>query len=157
MNDPLKVDVVDLNVKKLIQALKEPAVVRVGILGSKAGRKGKVPSNAVVGAAHEFGTSIHPRRSFLFDPLREKLQQYVEKSKAFTDDVVKQVIAEKSMIVWLRKLGVIAESVVLDAFATGGFGKWVPWKSKQYKNNTGQLLLDTTQLRNSITSDVRKG
>lgn len=152
-----KIEIDDTNLRALLKALGSPVSIRIGILGGKNSRSGPSDSNATVGAAHEFGTSSMPRRSFLVDPLQEKLQEYVEKSRVFDDDATAEAIKTRSIKVWLRKLAVLAESVVQDAFSTGGFGKWAPWKNPKYRNNTGQLLINTQQLRNSITSEVKNG
>lgn len=154
MSDDTRVNIDDAQIGRLMKALSKPVVIRVGILGNKNSRSGHSDSNATVGAAHEFGTSRMPRRSFLLDPLKEKLSEYVEKSGVFTDEITTQVMKDSSAGLWIRKLAAIAESVVLDAFKTNGFGRWAPWKSG-YTNNTGSVLVDTQQLRNSITSDVK--
>lgn len=172
-------DAFTLNTKNLdgmLKALKNNlSRARVGILGGKsirnnapiAGGKSlnaasKAPSgkinvttNAAVGAIHEFGTNNMPQRSFLRVPISENLQKNLESSGAFTDDELKIVVKEASLVPWLQRVAAIAEKIVSDAFDTGGFGKWPKWKTPGYKNNTGQLLVDTQQLRNSITSEVK--
>ncbi len=139
--------------ENIIKALKgKLPVCKVGIFGSKNARSGG-KSNATIGAAHEYGTSSLPVRSFLRVPLSENLDKYLEKSGAFDKDVLEQVLKTASIKPWLEEAGVIAENVVQDAFATGGFGKWPAWK-QGYSNNTGDILIDTTQLRNSISHEV---
>lgn len=154
---------------KLVASFRDTAsFARVGILGQSTAREAvqvqsltgnfkssAEPTNAEVGAAHEFGTSKLPKRSFLKMPLELKLNGALEKSKAFTDDVVKKVIASGSIKSWMQLVAKVGEAVVLDAFKTGGFGNWKAW-SKGYSNKTGSLLVDTQQLRNSITSDVKE-
>ncbi len=145
----LKVD----GLEKLLKALKaKPPVARVGILGSKNARSGKVNSNATVGAAHEFGTSKLPIRSFLRVPLTEHLQKQLEKSGLLDKDAMAEVIKKGTLLPWIKKVAIVGEGIVLDAFATGGFGKWKP--SNMDKKVLKQTLLETTQLRNSITSEV---
>lgn len=143
----------------LLRALRQKLpVVRVGILGSTAsrtsGEKSNGPNNAEVGAAHEFGTSKMPQRSFLRVPLNDNLNTAVSLAGGYDDDTLKEVIKLGSIKPWLEKIAKVAEGVVLDAFNTAGFGKWKPW-STGYSNTTGTLLVDTTQLRDSITSDVK--
>ena len=131
-------------------------VVRVGVLGNTANRdtlKGG-SNNAEVGAAHEFGTSKLPRRSFLRVPLNEHLSEYIEKAGGYSEDTLKEVISNGSIRPWLEQIAKIAKAVVLDSFHTAGFGKWAPWKGN-YSSRTGQILIDTTQLVKSITSDVK--
>lgn len=156
-----------LNVKgleQLVKALKaKPPKARVGIIGDKVTRDASgsarhQPTNADVGAVHEFGAparGIVPR-SFLRVPVSEHLDKEMENSGALDKQVLADVIREGSVTPWLRKVAVLAEKIVLEAFATGGFGKWAKWKTPGYTNNTGQLLMDTQQLRNSITHEVKE-
>jgi phage gpG-like protein len=165
------------NLDGLIKALKtNMKKVRVGILGSDSIRHGEQSSgsgrsvnaansrpkkfgpmttNAAIGAVHEFGTEKMPMRSFLRVPISEHLQSELERSKAFDQDAAKQVMKEASFLPWLMRLRDIGVNIVLEAFATGGYGKWPKWKTPGYQNNTGQLLQDTQQLRNSITGDIK--
>lgn len=143
----------------LITALKvEPPRARVGILGDKTLRKnatkGAAATNATIGAAHEFGTSKLPQRSFLRVPITDNLAKKMESSGALDKDVLAEVIREKSLLSWVKKVAVLAEGIVLEAFDTGGFGKWKP--SDMTKKKLQQTLVETQQLRNSITSEVKE-
>ncbi len=140
---------------KLLRALKQNLpTARVGILGSDDVRSTKGnPSNATIGAAHEFGTSKLPMRSFLRVPITEHLQSKMESSGALDKQVLKQVIAEGSVVPWMKKIAVLAEGIVAEAFATGGYGKWMPSNMDNKKNH--QTLVETQQLRDSITSEVK--
>lgn len=154
MSDPnLKMDGLDAFIKILKG---KPSVLKIGILQDTASRAGKI-NNATIGAVHEYGTATIPQRSFLRQPLAEHLSSYVENSNVFGKDTFKQVIAKKSFVPYLQKIGIIGETVVSDAFNSGGFGKWPAWKNPGYENNTGMLLIDSQQLRNSITSAVVEG
>lgn len=141
---------------QLLKALKRNLpTARVGILGDKNARSsGTATSNATVGAAHEFGTEKLPVRSFLRVPIAENLDKYLEKSGAFDPNVLKQVLRDGSILEWMRKVAITAEAVVADAFNSGGFGKW-PISDMTHKKNH-QTLVETQQLRNSITSEVRE-
>jgi len=141
------------DLKKLLQILKQPSSpARVGVLGSKTMRNTSAQNNATIGARHEFGEEGMPTRSFLRVPISAKLQSYAEKAGAFTPDSLKQVIKEGSFTLWNKKLGAIGEQIVSDAFDTGGFGEWKPSDMRYKKNH--QTLVETQQLRNSITSEV---
>lgn len=141
---------------KLLRALNQKLpTARVGILGADDVRATKGnPSNATIGAAHEFGTTKLPMRSFLRVPITEHLQSKMEASGALDKQVLKQVIAEGSVIPWMTKIAVLAEQIVGEAFATGGFGKWMPSNMNNKKNH--QTLVETQQLRDSITSEVKE-
>lgn len=170
----------DLNTKtldQLIKALKASMPkARVGILGAKTARDGqqhKGPAksvnadrkalegrwnfntNAAVGAAHEFGSKTLPQRSFLRVPISEHLEKKMESSGAFDKNALKLVVKQGSLTPWLKKIAVLAEGIVAEAFETGGFGKWPQWKDPNYKNDGGRILVDTRQLAESITSEVR--
>lgn len=150
-------DDVTMNVKGLDQILKalkgRLPVARVGILGSQARSGSKGITNATVGAAHEFGTSKMPQRSFLRVPIAEHLDKKLESSGALDKDVLNEVVKSGNVLPWVTKVAALAEGIVLEAFDTGGFGKWPKWKG-DYSNNTGNILVDTQQLRNSISYDV---
>lgn len=150
---------------KLLKALKgKLPVARIGVLGGNNVRnqsvntKGTTPTNAEVGTAHEYGAPGRglPQRSFLRVPLTEHLNKYLQNSGALDKDTLALVIKEGTFVPWLRKVAIVAESVVSDAFDTGGFGKWPAWSDANYSNNSGQLLVDTKQLRESITSEVKE-
>lgn len=145
---------------QLIKAIKDTLPrARVGVLGSKAirGKSSGVNANtnATIGAFHEFGTSTMPVRSFLRVPISDNLQKEMEASGAFDEEVLSEVVKEGTMIPWVKKMAILAEGIVAKAFATGGFGKWPAWKTPGYTNDDGRILVDTRQLRDSITSEVR--
>lgn len=140
--------------KALIKAFKSPPHVRLGILGKQGLRKGvDGPTNAEIGAAHEFGTTTLPIRSFLRMPITEKLKSELEQSGAFDKDTLKEVIQSGSIEAWMKKVGIVGEAIIQEAFATGGFGQWKPSDMSEKKNH--QTLVESQQLRNSITSEVK--
>lgn len=138
---------------KLNRALQNVPYAKIGILGAKNPRKSGGETNSSIGYQHEFGIG-HPRRSFLRVPLIDNLKAYVEKSSAFDKDVLANILKEGTLRPWVEILATIGEKIVSDAFDSGGFGKWPAWKQPGYQNNTGQILVDTQQLRNSISSEV---
>lgn len=152
----LEVELKTGHLDRLIKSLSgELPSVKVGILGAKTARHGSTANtNAAVGLKHEFGQEGMPIRSFLRMPLTEQMQRYLDNSKAFTKDVLKDVLAELSIIPWLKKIGIIGETIVLDGFNSGGFGKWKP--SIMTKKRNHQTLVETQQLRNSISSEVEE-
>lgn len=148
----VKVDVKGL--EKLIKALKtKPPVGRIGVLGSNGARKDSFLTNAGIGAAHEFGTSRTPQRSFLRVPLIDNLTKELQKSGLLDKDTLKAVLATGNLRPWVEQVVVVGEGVVLGAFDSGGYGKWPPSDMRYKKNH--QTLVETQQLRNSITSEVK--
>ncbi len=143
---------------KLLKALKaKPPVARVGILGGKnqrteTGHGQAGQTNAEIGASHEFGTSKLPQRSFLRIPISDNLQKYMEQSGALDKETLKAVVASGTVVPWVKTVAVLAERIVADAFDSGGFGKWRP--SNMAHKKVQQTLIESQQLRNSITSEV---
>lgn len=149
-------------------------VTRVGIIGSAASEPHKETehinvgnkkyakksdkssglTNAELGTIHEFGSLSNniPPRSFLRLPLEEKMKDII-------DNMSKGRIQEEFENGDIKKIyqimGVLAEGVVQEAFATGGFGKWQPIKqSTARQKGSSAILIDSSQLRRSISSDV---
>lgn len=160
----------DRALKQLIKAFKgKLPVVKVGILGKaqtryeatfsdksksyKVNKKSQIEtSNATIGARHEFGLDGMPVRSFLRMPLIENLNKALSKAGAFDDAALKKVIQSGTIRPWMNKVGVTAVAIVLDAFKTGGGGKWPP--SNMARKKVQQTLVETGQLRNSITWEL---
>jgi hypothetical protein len=127
--------------------------IRVGILGNSPIRSDG-QTNADVGAQHEFGTEDLPKRSFLRMPLEMKLNQTIKQMEIMTRKTVSEIYQDRSIVKVLKKIAVVAENIVQEAFDTGGFGKWKPSNFLFKKNH--QTLVETQQLRKSITSEVTK-
>lgn len=149
---------VELNTRgldSLLKAMKgQEVTAKVGILGSDNVRSGKGSnSNAVVGAAHEFGTTTLPQRSFLRVPISENLGSALENANAFDKDTLDRVVKEGSMKGWVEKVAILAVSIVNGAFNSSGYGKWRP--SIMTRKKTKQTLVETGQLRDSITYEVK--
>lgn len=124
----------------------------LGILGNAPRADGE-KTNAEIGAKHEFGLDGMQVRSWLRMPLTEQFEKTMVKAQPFTPQSLKDVIQSNSLLPWVKKMTIVGEAVVQEAFATEGFGKW-PKHSAGYTNNTGQVLVDTQQLRKSVTSKV---
>lgn len=145
----------DKGLKGLIRALSESSpTAKVGILGGGKARTEAFTTNAEIGAKHEFGDDTVPQRSFLRMPITEKMQKYLDESKFFDEDAFKLIINAKKLTEWVKKFAILGESIVADAFDSGGFGKWKPSNMDHKKNE--QTLVETQQLRNSITSEVKE-
>lgn len=133
---------------QLLKGLKSTPKLRVGILGDA--------KNATIGAVHEFGAPARgiPQRSFLRVPIADHLEEELEKSGLLDKEDLDEVIKSGNMAPWVKKIGAAALAVIDDAFESSGDGKWPKWKKPGYKNQGGMLLVDTGQLRQSITMEV---
>lgn len=168
---------VTLDIEKILkmeEEIKKKYIARVGVLGQKNNRvpmlegesheryklrveklaknkpessSGNEKTNAEIGLIHEFGSQALNirRRSFLEMPLTLKMPQY---AKTFGDQLMKAIDDGNLKPVYVN-LGIKGEQVVQMAFASKGFGQW--WQNP--KTGRGSLI-DTAQLRRSITSDV---
>lgn len=131
-------------------------VTKVGIFSDHAKREEGKLTNVEIGIKHEFGSFSEkiPRRSFLKEPLvlkRKELLKRIEKNiKANIDKVGG---AERTFAI----LGVYAEAIIQEGFATGGYGTWKPLSAKTVASKgNSQILIDSSQLRKSIISKVEK-
>jgi phage gpG-like protein len=134
--------------------------VVVGIPKAKNGQHQgeEVITLAELGAMHEYGAPKAgiPQRSFLRAPLSantNKLLKTIEKDLKFSK--TKPNVA-------LGRLGAAGQSVVLEAFNTQNNGTWnklKPATIRARRKGTGEgqdkPLIDTGQLRRSITFEVR--
>lgn len=154
--------------------------VQVGVLGGNDARSGDesggyVAGNAEIGVAHEFGLiggqlpqavrakaglskepaksgRSLPERSFLRMPV---ITQLPEAIKAQGKENWRKAILQKGVVFALKNLGILAEGVIQDAFKTGGFGTWAKLKPATIRRKKSDaILIDTAQLRQSITSRV---
>lgn len=144
---------INLDLKKLnkfIESLSSVPEIRVGIMGDDNARDDG-GSNATIGAIHEFGLGHMPKRSFLRVPLMEGLSEAVDKN--ITKKDLDGIVENESLVPICRKIGMIAEGVVFNAFATQGGGNWPKWKNG-YKSKTGMILQNDQQLAKSISSAV---
>lgn len=132
-------------------------VTRVGVLGGKVSRHDGGPmTNADIGVVHEFGSESAniPARSFLRMPVETHGKEI---TKAMGGAMVKKAVESGNIKQVYQILGVVAERIVDDAFATGGFGQWpVLQQSTIDKKGSSAILIDTAELRRSISSDVKR-
>lgn len=129
-------------------------ITRVGVLGDGGERDSISSGNAEIGAVHEFGSISGniPQRSFLRMPLELKSKEFM---KAMSSGAVKDAIAKGDYEAVYELMGVKAEQIIQDAFATGGFGQWPPLSRETVaRKGSSEILKETNQLRRAVTSDV---
>lgn len=167
----------DSGLKKLAALFGGAApVVRVGILaGPKMQRQQQTdmkkapPTNAEIGAVHEFGSFTRkiPKRSFLHSPLRsEKARRKIVKDAA---EGLERELARGEQVTpaqsFYGKIGAGLVAVVQDAFDQSGPG-WKPLaESTIHRRRTRKVaprfgtkpLIDLGELRRSISFRVMDG
>lgn len=158
----------------------------MGILQNAGSVEGSDLTMADLGAIHEFGAEINvtdkmrgffwhqwginksnksikiPARSFLRDSLltpegKKALQVWdVDEKEALIDYLNKDTV---SADVLATTIGAKAVERVIEAFDTGGFGKWQPisqFTQDHRKGSASNPPLDSTgDLKNSITFEVK--
>lgn len=142
------------SLKELRAELSKGYKAKVGVIGEKATRQNSQEgfNNAEIGIVHEMGSEFLniPARSFLRKPLEENRKELVQFSES-----KKQLIADGEVVKFFELLGIKAESIIQKAFATGGFGKWAANSPRTIaKKGSSAPLIDTGELRKSITSEV---
>lgn len=140
---------------RLLKNVSSKLVTKIGIFGGGTREEGE-QSNVEIGASHEFGVFSKnlPRRSFLKDPISMKRKELITKASSIIKDNIDKDGGDKKIF---ELIGVYGESIVQEAFETGGFGTWQPLSSKTInKKGSSQILIDTAQLRRAITSKAEK-
>lgn len=137
-----------------------PSVI-VGILGDTNQRTKGELTNAEIGFTNEFGRMTGypriPERSFIRMPLKTYLHKKLKTKKSLTGEQLEKAIAEGKTEQFAEKVGLVAEEVIQEAFATNGFGQWAPNAPMTVElKGSDSPLIDTGQLRRSITSKVIK-
>jgi hypothetical protein len=136
--------------------------VKVGILGDKNARRGEEQGNAEIGYRNEFGSFTGkvkiPKRSFIIMPLKTRLAKELKKAKTLQGKAFENAVKTGTTDQFFKKIGVVAEKVIQDAFKTRGFGQWPENAPATIAlKGSDSPLIDTAQLRKSITSEVVKG
>ena len=155
----IKVNLKGLN--KLTKVLGGKFSIKVGIMGSNAQKEHSDSklTNAQIGFINEFGSYSRniPPRSFLEMPLRLYLADYLLKKKAFSQEAIDEAVKNGTLLDLAKKVGIVAEEVIQQAFATRGFGQWKPNAPSTIKGKgSDSPLIDTGELRRSITSRAEK-
>lgn len=147
----------DHGLADLIRSLSIPPRVRIGILTGTKPARGMGPTNAEIGAAHEYGAPKRrlPARSWLRAPLIDLLDKEIAKRPALARKEFRKAASEGSLASFMSLLGVLAESIVRLGFTNDGYGKWRRLKPKYAARKTvNNILVETTQLRESVTHVV---
>lgn len=136
--------------------------IKVGIMGAKNKRQKGVPTNAEVGFANEFGVMTGPvripARSFIRMPLQNYFYDKLVSKKSLTKAEFEKAIKAGRADEFAKKVGIVAEETIQEAFATRGYGKWKPNSAYTVaQKGSDSPLIDTGQLRRSITSKIMKG
>lgn len=134
-----------------IAALGEPKVY-IGIPASTNARQG-ASNNATIAAVHEMGAPSRgiPARPFLIPTIQNNADKYTNlMAQGFKNALQDK---EKAAEVY-EKIGLVASSDVKDYIASGQF---VPLKQSTIdRKGSSKPLIDTSEMRNSISWEVRK-
>jgi hypothetical protein len=128
--------------------------VAVGVLANEAtARVYEGGSNVLqVAAANEFGTTKTPQRSFLIMPQELKANEI----NNFIKIQLAKVLEGREVVQALGLIGTYAVNVSVDAFASGGFGRWEALNPKTISaKGSSAPLIDRGILKNSVTYEIR--
>lgn len=143
--------------ESLARTLGNDLVARVGVLGGNNARNaGDGLGNADIGLIHIFGTldGRIPPRDFLKLPLEAKKRELM---KALEGNAAKTAIQQGDYEKAFAILGAKAEEIIDGAFKSRGYGQWQPNAASTIRaKGSSAPLIDTGELRRSITSDVVK-
>jgi hypothetical protein len=160
MANSVKADLSGL--ERMLKRLKSDKSVKIGIISPAAKEQHDSKSgltNAEIGTFHEYGTRKMPRRSFLYDPLMERLGELVKSKKK---ELWKAYFEKNTPEDFLTLIGSTGVLIVEDAF-TNGFKGWQPLTARtvRYKERMGyspNTLITTGHggLSHSISFEVVK-
>lgn len=140
---------------RMLKNVSSKLVAKIGIFGGGDREEGEL-SNVEVGASHEFGVFSKnlPRRSFLRDPISLKRKELIKKAESIIKDNIDKEGGDKRIFEIIAAYG---EKIVQEAFETGGYGTWQPLSQETIDGKgSSQILIDSAQLRKSITRKVEK-
>ncbi|HIT91666.1 MAG TPA: hypothetical protein IAD11_01940 [Candidatus Stercorousia faecigallinarum] len=164
------------NLDDIIKALRKKIILRIGIMGSDAQteHEGSGLTNAQLGTIHEQpdndGKKI-PKRSFLLEPLQEKLNLTTDENKYLRKELFKRYFDDKAPEKFYKALGTKALQIVDQAFMTNGYNQWTSLsqaylkrkinsvkskkKREEYAKNN-KILVRSGALRRSISMKIIK-
>lgn len=155
----LKIDILN-RIINLLSRNRLPSV-KVGILANTNQRSGDTQTNAQIGFKNEFGdfssTPKIPERSFIRMPLKLYFNDRMQEKKSLTAKEFEKALDTGKIEEFARKVGLVAEEVIQEAFETRGWGKWPKNAPLTVAlKGSDSPLIDTGQLRRAITSKVIK-
>lgn len=137
-------------IEALVERIKKPGTVDVGIIDAGDHPSGDI-TVAGVGFVNEFGTTTIPERSFMRSTLQEKKQSIIDLQKNLMKNIV-----DGSMTVE-KALGLLGE-FVSDEIRQKIVSLKTPPNTPETikKKKSSNPLIDTGQLKNSITYEVNR-
>lgn len=160
-NDKTEIKFDKKGLEELERMLKNQYYLRIGIIGSKAqGQHDKDSglTNAELGSIHEQpdgkGKKM-PRRSFLEDSLKLKLNFNDEQFKEMRKSLFNKVFDKQKPIEFLNELGVKCLQIIEEGFETNGFGLWKPVAKQKERDdevldNLGKLSRKASRLESNL-------
>lgn len=141
---------VDISKLKDLAAKAKSSYARVGVLGGKAKRSDDI-NNYELAIVHEFGTDTIPPRSWGRMPIESKKKDITSFVNKNLDILIAGNISK-----FFNNLGAYGLSIIQDAFATRGFGKWAKNAPATIQaKGSDSPLIDTGAFRKSMSWDIK--
>lgn len=145
---------IDNKLKKEIAKIEQlqKQTIRVGVIGDGSTRDDGL-TNAFLLFLHTWGSvtrNIPPRP--VLDAIEVKQQDFGNNTQQIMH---KLLINKLDVLTTAKQIGALALSYILMSFETKGFGRWPELKPQTIeKKNSDAILIQTGQLKRSLTFDV---
>lgn len=162
-DDKVKIKYDIQSLEDTLKMLRDEYTLRVGIIGSQAKKQHKGDgkqslTNATLGTFHEFGSESvpnhPPRRSFLEDSLKFRLNFNAQEFKDIRKQLFKQMFDKKAPEKFLAELGAKCIEYIHEGFETNGYGAWKSYSESYWKQRDkiaqGKGKRELTRLRHSL-------
>jgi len=139
----------DHGAKALLKKVRRAGSVKVGVMGSEAGEKHGDLTVADIATFHEFGLG-NPKRSFIADYVDEGVSDIEAKIRSAAERVIRGSTIERELSI----LGLYIQGEIQKRMSAG-----IPPPLKPAtiaRKGSSTPLIDTGQLRSSITYEVEK-
>jgi phage gpG-like protein len=140
----------DNGAQALLRRVRHPVTVRVGIFGSEAAKDHGGLTNVEVASFHEFGLGVPPR-PFISQPIDRNEEDLKRRLRKAGELVIKGTHTTEQA---LELFGIHVTDLMKDAISNREYQANAPATVQRKGSSTP--LVNTGQLRNSITHEVKR-
>lgn len=149
-----KIDLSGLKKLRAMMGSVDSMHAEVGLFADNASRvadQNRIAHNPSLGFVHEFGSAKEkiPERSWLRMPVLTQVAPALSKIDWFG------IIKARGVKRALGFMGLMAEETIQEAFATRGWGQWLPLKKRTIqRKGSSAVLIESAQMRQAVASRV---